>query len=297
MERVVVLVSGGLAVAALATMVIGVSPSEVAEPVDYPIETRDGLDRPKLVRPIPRRPRPLPDSGVTERPSGLKWWDIERGVGAPPTEGQVVQVDYTAWLESGMAVETTSDGLSPLRFVIGAGLVPPALDEGVRGMSVGGKRQLIAPPELAYGDEGVLNRIPPGAVLTYELTLTDHWSVPDTPPPAADWTVLPSGVRISDLVVGGGRVLQPRRVAYMDYAMWADGALVGSSFDQPQPMRARVGVGALLEGWEQGLVDLRVGGRRLIEVPPELAYGTEGSGTEIPPDASLLIEVQLRRVR
>ena len=294
LERMVLAGSATLMVAAAITMMVGVSPAEVPPAEDYEVvQAQDKSTPRKRKRAAPRPPQAAP--GYETLPSGLLVWDIERGPGPTPEEGQVVLVDYIAWLENKMAIETTSDGLDPLRFTVGAGLVPRGLEEGVAGMQVGGLRQLKAPPELAYGEEGVANRVPPGATLTYEVRLVDVWSLPEAPPTADAWSELPEGVRIAELTTGTGDVLTSRSAARFDYAMWANGVLVGSSFDKPRPMRARMGAGRLLPGWEAGMQDLRVGGHRLIEIPPELAYGSEGQG-EIPPDATLLIEVRLRRV-
>ena len=69
-------------------------------------------------------------------------------------------VDYVAWLENGIAIDATYSGADPHRFVVGAGTVIGGLDQGVRGMRVGGTRQLQVPADLAYGSQGVQNRIP-----------------------------------------------------------------------------------------------------------------------------------------
>lgn len=296
LERAVLLVCGGLVLIAAVVSAVGVSPAEVPPAEDYPVELPEHrAPTPTPVRAAPALPRTPPDGALTTRESGLAVWDIEAGSGASPVDGQVVQVDYVAWLENGTAIESTATRLDPMRFVMGAGLVPAGLGEGVRGMQLGGTRQLIVPPELAYGEEGVLNRVPANATLTYEVELTGLWNLPETPPTAEAWTALPDGVRIADVVMGTGRALGPRNAARFDYAMWANGALVASSYAGPRPMRARLGMDQLFAGWESGMVGMHVGGRRLIEVPAELGYGAEGQG-EIPPNTPLVLEVVLHRV-
>lgn len=296
LERTVLLASGALVLAAAVVMAVGVSPAEVPPAEDYPVERpEDQAPPPKSVRKGPTAPQTPPAGAMRTLESGLGVWDIEVGTGPQPAEEQVVQIEYTAWIENGMAIESTSSGLDPMRFVVGRGLVPKGLEEGVRTMRVGGVRQLVAPAELAYGEEGVLNRVPANAVLTYEVELVDVWNVPEAPPVAADWSPGIGGVRIAELEVGTGRTVGDRSAVRMDYAMWANGTLVGTSFDDPRPMRARLGREQLLPAWESGLRGLRVGGRRLIEIPPELAYGGAGQG-EIPANATLLLEVRLHRV-
>jgi len=111
------------------------------------------------------------DYTITE--SGLKYYDILEGDGRLPETGQTVVVHYTGWLEDGTKFDSSLDRNQPFSFQIGAGMVIQGWDEGVASMKVGGKRQLVIPPELGYGETGSGGTIPPGATLIFDVELLE----------------------------------------------------------------------------------------------------------------------------
>ena len=105
-------------------------------------------------------------------PSGLKYVDLKVGGGASPKPGDSVSVHYTGWLENGTKFDSSVDRGTPFSFPVGRGRVIKGWDEGVATMKVGGKRKLIIPAALGYGDRGAGNGlIPPGATLIFEVEL------------------------------------------------------------------------------------------------------------------------------
>ncbi|NEO39213.1 MAG: FKBP-type peptidyl-prolyl cis-trans isomerase [Moorea sp. SIOASIH] len=110
------------------------------------------------------------DQAVTT-PSGLKYIDIVEGEGAMPETGQTVVVHYTGTLEDGSKFDSSRDRNSPFSFKIGIGQVIKGWDEGVGSMKVGGRRQLIIPPDLGYGASGAGGVIPPNATLIFDVEL------------------------------------------------------------------------------------------------------------------------------
>lgn len=103
-------------------------------------------------------------------PSGLYVRDLEIGSGETAQAGQVVTVHYTGWLPNGREFDSSRGG-APFEFGLGAGEVIRGWDEGVAGMNVGGRRQLVIPPELAYGNRSPGGGIPPNATLVFVVEL------------------------------------------------------------------------------------------------------------------------------
>ena len=110
-------------------------------------------------------------SSMTKTATGLYYKDLVTGTGAMASAGYTVQVAYSGWLVNGQQFDTT-DGKVPayFEFLLNAGQVIKGWDEGVQGMKVGGRRQLVIPPDLGYGENGKVP-IPGNAVLVFEIVL------------------------------------------------------------------------------------------------------------------------------
>ncbi|MBA2539993.1 MAG: FKBP-type peptidyl-prolyl cis-trans isomerase [Deltaproteobacteria bacterium] len=112
---------------------------------------------------------------MTETPSGLKYEDAVVGTGASPQKGQKCTMHYTGWLwvnnAKGSKFDSSHDRAEPFEFPLGMGRVIKGWDEGVASMQVGGKRTLLIPPGLGYGERGAAGVIPGGATLLFEVEL------------------------------------------------------------------------------------------------------------------------------
>jgi len=114
-------------------------------------------------------------ANMTTTKSGLKYIDQKVGTGDVAVKGATVQVNYTGWLyvngKRGSKFDSSLDRNTPFDFKLGARQVIPGWDEGVEGMKVGGKRELIIPADLAYGSRAVGGVIPANSILDFEVEL------------------------------------------------------------------------------------------------------------------------------
>jgi peptidylprolyl isomerase/FKBP-type peptidyl-prolyl cis-trans isomerase FkpA len=104
-------------------------------------------------------------------PSGLKSYDLKKGFGADAKRGDVLRVQYTGWLTNGKKFDSSYEHEEPFEFTLGTKQVIKGWDEGIVGLRVGGKRQLLVPSRMAYGDAGFSDLIPPNSDLVFEIEL------------------------------------------------------------------------------------------------------------------------------
>lgn len=101
-------------------------------------------------------------------------------------------------------------------------------------------------------------------------------------------------VKIEDTVVGTGQEVKPGDTVIIHYrGMLEDGTQFDSSYDRGAPLTIQIGTGAVIEGWDQGVPGMKVGGQRKLTIPPSLGYGEAGSPPTIPPNSTLLFDVEL----
>ena len=120
--------------------------------------------------------------------SGLQIIDHKIGDGATPKTGEIVRVHYTGKLDDGTAFDSSVERGVPIEFPLGKGRVIQGWDEGIATMKVGGKRTLIIPPDLAYGDRKMGDLIPANSTLTFDVELVEIVD-PNAPVPAKDFTL------------------------------------------------------------------------------------------------------------
>ena len=125
---------------------------------------------------------------------------------------------------------------------------------------------------------------------------------PIAPSPAADgaqgkMSELPSGLKYTDTTVGTGTEAAKGHKVSVHYTGWlykdgAKGAKFDSSLDRGQPFGFALGAGQVIRGWDEGVEGMKIGGKRTLIIPPELGYGARGAGGVIPPNATLIFEVE-----
>jgi peptidylprolyl isomerase len=108
----------------------------------------------------------------------------------------------------------------------------------------------------------------------------------------------PSGLQYEDITVGNGPSPQPGQTVTVHYTGWLDdGKKFDSSLDRGQPFEFPLGQGRVIKGWDEGVAGMKVGGQRTLVIPPQMGYGARGAGGVIPPDATLIFDVELLEVK
>ncbi|XP_071765925.2 peptidyl-prolyl cis-trans isomerase FKBP10 [Centroberyx gerrardi] len=164
---------------------------------------------------------------------------------------------------------------------VGLGRLITGMDRGLQGMCVNERRRITIPPHLAYGTIGTGGVIPPDAVLVFDVLLLDIWNSEDK-------------VQIRTLIKPAScnrTTVASDFVRYHYNGTLLNGKPFDSSYSRNRTYDTYLGQGDLIKGMDEGLLGMCVGERRVIFVPPFLAYGEKGSGTLIPPQATLVFEV------
>jgi len=121
-------------------------------------------------------------------------------------------------------------------------------------------------------------------------------------PAGTNMTTTASGLQITDIKVGTGATPATGQTCVMHYTGWlykdgVKGAKFDSSLDRGQPFEFSIGRRQVIGGWDEGVASMKVGGKRTLIIPPELGYGARGAGGVIPPNATLMFDVELLGVK
>ena len=232
--------------------------------------------------------------------SGLKYIDETIGKGDVPTKGDILVVHYTGKLEDGTVFDSSVKRNQPIEFPIGTGRVIKGWDEGLLTMKVGGKRQLIIPPELGYGARGAGGVIPPNATLFFDVELIEIKPLfvdTDFSLPGKEVNY-DSGLKTIIHIEGTGEMPSVGDEIVVHYkGLLADGTEFDSSHSRGTPFTFVVGQGRVIKGWDEALLKMKVGEKRTLIIPPELGYGERGAGAAIPPNSTLIFEVELIKIQ
>jgi peptidylprolyl isomerase len=227
---------------------------------------------------------------ATELKSGLRILDIREGRGEGASKGDTIEFNYVGTFKlDGKEFERSS---KPFTFKLGDGQVINGWDEGLVGMKMGGKRKLWIPSALAYGPNGT-PKVPGNTDVIFEVDLLQI--NPEAMKPLPPLTALET----LDLVEGTGPVATAGKTVTVHYTgtLRSNGRKFDSSLDRGEPFTFTLGQGSVIKGWDEGVAGMKVGGKRKLSIPARLGYGARGAGTDIPPNADLVFEVELLDVK
>ncbi|NRR32184.1 FKBP-type peptidyl-prolyl cis-trans isomerase [Oxalobacteraceae bacterium] len=263
---------------------------------------------------------PAPTTPVVVQPA-FSQTDLP-GTGTEAKNSDLVVVHAGIWLydasadgKKGAKVSSTYDRKQPAAFTLGTGAILPVMDQAIAGMKVGGKRNLIVPSTRAYGATEVpaladyidaagvkytYSKIPANSALVIELELVSVTKAIEpvpVPPPTALVSL--------DLTTGTGTEAVAGKALTVNYTLWLyngtvsdfKGSRVQSTLDAGgQPFPFTLGAGGVIPGWDQGVVGMKVGGKRRLTVPPGLGYGNQVK-PGIPAGSTLIFEIELLTVK
>jgi len=237
---------------------------------------------------------------VYTTPSGLKYKLLEMGTGKQVMPGDMVTVHYTGTLPDGTKFDSSKDRNQPFSFKVGGGQVIAGWDEGLRLLNVGDKAILTVPPGIGYG-EHAMGKIPANSTLIFEIEVLETKSPVVAVPfniEGKEVLTTASGLKYVYIEKGNGPQAENGKtvdVHYTGYLM--DGRKFDSSVERGDPISFPLGQGMVIKGWEEGIALMKVGDKMRIIIPSELGYGANGAGGVIPPNATLVFDVELMDVK
>jgi peptidylprolyl isomerase len=254
-------------------------------------------------------PSPLPGKPVPEgaqvqvTPSGLRYVVLAQGDEA--TSGKhcqmrdKVRVRYAGYLEDGTFFDGSKEGRDA---TFGVSQLIRGWSEGLQLMTPGSSFKFIIPWKLAYGEKGRAPKIPARANLVFDVELLEITEPPkplEPPafvmPPDSELTTTPSGLKYKVLRAAEGPKPLITDSVLVHYAGWlTSGQGFDNSYERGEP--ANFAVSGVIKGWSEGLQLMPLGSSYLFVIPSELAYGKAGAGGVIPPDATLVFQVELLQI-
>ena len=231
---------------------------------------------------------------------GIKCYVLDAGNGSPAHAGDNVYVHFTGWLPDGTIYTSTRNVGDAHRFTAGAGETFKGMDAALLTMAEGARCRFVIPSELAFGEKGYGNRIPPKTDLTLDIEMvriSPEKHVAKWDASGLDTLSTASGLRYIVFAPGDGQQIVNNSIVTAHYSVYLpDGTLIDSSVKREQPIRYPVGAGLIIEGWEEASLLMRGGSRFQLLVPARLAYGDEGVPPLIPPGSDLVFDVEVLEV-
>lgn len=231
--------------------------------------------------------------------SGLKYIITHQGNGVKVKSGDKVEVHYTGKLLNETVFDSSVSRGQPFSFKLGQGQVISGWDEGIALLNVGDKATFTIPAHLAYGTQGAGGVIGPNEILIFDVELLN---IIEGPKPfditGKEVIKTKSGLKYIKLNSTDGEPALPNKMVKVHYSGYLeDGSLFDSSVERGQAFSFVLGQGQVIKGWDEGISYLKVGEKAQLIIPSDLAYGSQGAGGVIGPNATLIFDVELMMIK
>jgi len=248
----------------------------------------------------PAAPTSITLEGAETTANGVQYLEQIAGDGRTPQAGDIVTMNFVLSLPDGTQVINSQESGEPIKAVMGRDELLPGWEEGLALMKAGGTAKMAVPAELAFGEQGY-GSVPPNSQIVLDVELL---SVEEPPMPTevaeSDLTTTESGLKYYDITEGDGAEALSDSIVSTEYTIWVQGEEAAEyivSSAEGQPISFKVGGGdTVFPGWEEGVQGMKVGGKRLLVIPPAIALGEQGANA-IPPNATLIMELALTDVK
>jgi len=235
--------------------------------------------------------------------------DLVTGTGAAAAAKNLVTIRYTGWLYDNTKTDNKGaeffDAYSgqAFSFLLGVDSRIAGWDQGIVGMQVGGKRRLLIPASMAWAQFGLkddatgLYRVPPSTAVVYEIEVTAINATPPAQSTQPAFQKIDVAAGTGTLVAATGNTLTVHYSGYLydDSVTDKRGLRFDTSRTTGVPLSVKLGTNAVIQGWEQGLLGMKVGGKRTLIIPADLAYGSTAK-TNIPANSPLIFDVEVTSI-
>ncbi len=254
--------------------------------------------------------------------SGIFFIKNKSGRGTKVTAGSFISVNMTAKVlgpQGGEFINTFTEN-KPIDLEVGTGQLGIGFETGVLKLRTGDKATMIVPFSLAFGANGMRGYVPPFATIVYDVEIVKVTSAKEMKAKRANEAVKLAAKEIDDLkkylkdnnittqptasglyyieeVAGtGAQAIAGKKVKVHYTGTLLDGTKFDSSVDRGQPFEFTLGKGQVIPGWDEGVALMKVGGKAKLIIPSRLGYGSHGAGKAIPPNSTLVFDVELLEV-
>jgi peptidylprolyl isomerase len=257
----------------------------------------------------------LHDNNIDIKPtkSGLLYEDVRIGVGPLAQNGDFVTVNFSISLLDGTQIFSSTEQGEPVFFELGKPFDTEGMNEALLKMREGGRARIIIPSNLAFGEKGRGNIIPPYSTLISDIELVNIQTKKEYEDEQRNdesvlikkylnennITVSPteSGLYYIEREKGSGPQAQAGdKVSVWYTGMLLDGTVFDASSNRNKAFEFVLGQGQVIKGWDEGIAMMKQGGKATLVIPSKLGYGERGSGQKILPFSPLVFEVELQKV-